>query len=505
MPKHFPKSGAVVVDHRSGSTKREEPIATQLRRHHGVFTTVETLGKRAIFLPQQPWDQEVARRPMPGGAGWATWVEIEELDEVFGCSDGASRSSVDHASGDSELPPLRRLHQCRQPARGCFDVGVGEHQQLSIRNQYAPVASLRSGQSRDMTDHPKPGIGRKVKTLGPIRTRDHDDLEPPRIVLLEEGPHTSRKQVRGAILRDDHRHRRDDGVFVQSDHRPKTVTRYGDQMGPALARARGIRQRLRRRFVENRQPQTAPPDIPTRLPDFVGIGAQKAGTSWWYALITAHPHIDTAYGGIKEVNFFEQFWNRSFTSADAARYGAHFTATPGHLCGEWTPEYLFDPWTAPLLATAAPDTRLLVIVRDPVDRYRSGLTHLVVDGKSPTPQDLRLAFYRGRYLDQLKQFTKVFSAAQLLVLQYERCVRDPRCELRRTYEFLGVDASFVPDRIERLVNATEVPYVVIDPAVAARLADDYRADNEALAAEYPGVDLSLWTHSPGTTRRLGGS
>ena len=108
---------------------------------------------------------------------------------------------------------------------------------------------------------------------------------------------------------------------------------------------------------------------------FVGVGAQKAGTSWWNALICLHPAVHRAGGQPKELHYFDRAWEDGFSEADRLRYWRYFPRPEGGVSGEWTPGYLIDFWTPELLARAAPDTRVLILLRDPLERFRSGLTH----------------------------------------------------------------------------------------------------------------------------------
>ena len=109
-----------------------------------------------------------------------------------------------------------------------------------------------------------------------------------------------------------------------------------------------------------------PPDWRTGPPDFVGIGAYRSGTTWLYEMIAAHPDVAIPPGRPKELHFFESFWEGGFTPAEVARYHRYFPRPAGKLVGEWTPRYMFDSWTPRMLAVAAPEARLLVVLRDPV-------------------------------------------------------------------------------------------------------------------------------------------
>jgi hypothetical protein len=79
----------------------------------------------------------------------------------------------------------------------------------------------------------------------------------------------------------------------------------------------------------------------------------------------------------------------------------------------------------------------------------------------------------------------------LLLLQLERCVREPESELTRTYAFLGVDPDFVPDGLHDS-HASVRPPVEIPPHVEAALRTAYAADVLDLCREFPELDASLW-------------
>lgn len=224
-------------------------------------------------------------------------------------------------------------------------------------------------------------------------------------------------------------------------------------------------------------------------PDYVGVGAQAAGHLWWHGLLLAHPHVHGATRG--ELHFFDDFCARPMTDADTAAYHAHFAKPPGTLCGEWTPRYMFDPWTPELLHRAAPDAKLLVLVRDPVERYTAGLAHQV--GRSPRAREQLLvldAIERGRYATQLRRVLAVFPREQLLVQQYERCLRDPAGEYARTLAFLGLDPDAAP---AELAPAPPEPEIVpLWPDLLADLHDTYGPEIEGLAELAPDLDLDLW-------------
>jgi hypothetical protein len=231
-------------------------------------------------------------------------------------------------------------------------------------------------------------------------------------------------------------------------------------------------------------------------PDFVGIGTQKAGTTWWHSLISSHPDVTARSDIHKERHFFSRFGSEPFTEADLDAYYGWFPRRRGEIAGEWTPDYLSCPWVAPLLHHAAPKTRLLVVLRDPVDRFRSGLSHQLANGARPTGDTLSDAVNRGFYDRHLGWWEEHFDKDRILVLQYELCAKDPVSELAKTYRFLGLDDSFRPDNLAERRSST-LRTIAIDPQVADRLADIYSEDVAALSKHLPELDLSLWTHFSG--------
>jgi hypothetical protein len=225
-------------------------------------------------------------------------------------------------------------------------------------------------------------------------------------------------------------------------------------------------------------------------PDFVGIGAQKAGTTWWYDAICAHPDVYTRDDIHKERHFFGRYALRPFGPAECSLYHNWFPRPSGRVTGEWTPDYIQHSWVPALLAQAAPRTRLLVLLRDPVERFRSGLAHQRRDRGTVAVDAYQDAFSRGLYHDALRRWTMYFPPEQILVLQYEQCIADPGGQLARTFSFLGLEPMVV-DGIEERVNAT--PHVLdLEDGARKRLVELYESDVRALSKQFPGLDLGLW-------------
>ena len=240
---------------------------------------------------------------------------------------------------------------------------------------------------------------------------------------------------------------------------------------------------------------TAPSGWLAGPPDYVGVGTARSGTSWWDQLINRHPAVVRAPGAPKELHFFDGLWERGLQAGDIERYHAHFSRPAGGICGEWTPGYMLHAWAPALLRQAAPDARLLVLLRDPVERFRSGRT--LAENRFTVGSTARAAanaaFNRGLYADQLLRLWQAFPRHQVFVLQYEQCVADPGAQLERTYAFIGLEPR-IPEGIDlrQRVNASPGSKVALSAWQTEQLARHYALENERLAGLVPELDLSLW-------------
>jgi hypothetical protein len=240
------------------------------------------------------------------------------------------------------------------------------------------------------------------------------------------------------------------------------------------------------------------PPVPERWstgpPDFVGVGAQRSGTSWWYRGLEEHPRIAAVPDRDKELHYFNRFWNGELPADFGATYHRMFPRPSGALCGEWTPRYMLDYWTPTLLREAAPQAKLLVLLRDPVERFRSGVERAVRRAPGGRPIDLGTvsdAVARGLYAAQLRRVLDHFPREQVLVQQFERCRDEPLGQLNVTLAFLGLEPlEALPASMARERTAARKPEL---PArwraeLAARLEPDVRE----LASLFPQLDLGLW-------------
>lgn len=203
-------------------------------------------------------------------------------------------------------------------------------------------------------------------------------------------------------------------------------------------------------------------------PDFIGLGAQKAGTSWIYACMYEHPQICIPQ---KELHFFsrERNWSRGcewyeqqFAACDTAK-----------VKGEFSTSYLYDPESADRIQHAYPMVKLIACLRNPVDRAVSNYVNDIKAGSVPPsiPFTAALAEHpeylqQGRYAAQLQRYLARFSADRILLLVYEDIRRDPLLFMQSIYRFLGVDPSFRPSHLNSQVNVGHVPrFVPVEKAL----------------------------------------
>jgi hypothetical protein len=249
------------------------------------------------------------------------------------------------------------------------------------------------------------------------------------------------------------------------------------------------------------------------LPDFVVIGAQKCGTGFFYNLLTRHPNVERA--AVKEVHYFDkqenlrkgtEWYRRNFPTA--RQEDGQRTIT-----GEASPSYLINRDAPERMAEVIPEARLIVLLRNPVDRAYShyhhsvrgggetrsfeeaieaGLARLLGEGNEPSepthPSDVdrsRSVSYlrRGIYVDQLLRWRRFFGDEQLLMLKSEDFFKRPQESLKLVQDFLGLP-YWEPELPPHKTNS----YDPMDPATRRQLEEFFEPHNRRLY-DYLGVDL----------------
>jgi hypothetical protein len=187
------------------------------------------------------------------------------------------------------------------------------------------------------------------------------------------------------------------------------------------------------------------------LPNFLVIGAMKAGTTSVHRYLREHPQVFMPER--KELNFFvaEDGWSKG-----TSWYERHFEAAGGAVAvGEASPNYTKYPLFAGVperIAKLLPEVRLIYLVRHPIERIRSHYLHRVLQGKERAPLEgavLTNPSYlaTSRYAMQIEQYLEWFARERLLVITTEQ-LRDERvATVRRVQAFLGVDPQWSDSRL----------------------------------------------------------
>ncbi len=192
--------------------------------------------------------------------------------------------------------------------------------------------------------------------------------------------------------------------------------------------------------------------------DFIGVGAQKSGTSWVYACLYEHPEICAP---IKEIHFF----SRPRFEKGRAWYESHFDrCDAGKKKGEFSTSYLYSKEAPERIKSLYPDTKIIAILRNPVTRAYSQYRNAIKAGEisetlafSEYQKDEVSVIDQGKYAEQLERYFALFSKDQILVTIFEDIDKDKLAFMQRIYAFIGVDASFVPSMLEETINVGRIP------------------------------------------------
>lgn len=230
------------------------------------------------------------------------------------------------------------------------------------------------------------------------------------------------------------------------------------------------------------------------LPNTLIVGAQKSGTSSFFSYLTQHP--DILGSSRKEVHYFDGGYNPRIDSFKKGEnwYRAHFPLMTKGIDQkrilEATPSYLFIPDVPKRIKAQIPDAKIIVVLRDPVERAISHFYYEVWGGHEARPimqalleeEDILASFWesgdykaphflrcsykaRGRYAEQLGRYFDVFSREQVLVLSSKDLFKNTADTLASTFDFLGLESTIrVTDTKPRNVgtNKPEVESTVLD-------------------------------------------
>ena len=188
---------------------------------------------------------------------------------------------------------------------------------------------------------------------------------------------------------------------------------------------------------------------------FAYIGTSKAGSTWLFNALAGHPEV--CLGSNKGLYYFDSHFDQG-----QQWYLDHFRAAGDRpAVGEISHSYLSSPEAPARIAQFNPDMRLLVCLREPVDRAFSDYLDLVKNGQFDGPFPAALQRFprlldRGRYATHLQRYLDVFPREQIQVSLFDDLRNDPQAYADEVFDFLGVSRRQLPpaDLASRMPAAT---------------------------------------------------
>ncbi|GFZ91748.1 tetratricopeptide repeat-containing sulfotransferase family protein [Okeania sp. KiyG1] len=243
-----------------------------------------------------------------------------------------------------------------------------------------------------------------------------------------------------------------------------------------------------------------------RGPNFIIIGAQKSGTTSLENYIAQNPHV------IPAIKKETHFWYRDFNKG-INWYLAHFPPIPkseNFITGEATPNYLENHQAAERIYNVFPEVKLLVILRNPIDRAFSQYHHwirlnwedrsfetainseLEILRKNPEKPEGDKNYWqkpgnyigRGIYIEFINKWLTVFPREQLLILKGENLYEKPVETMKQVFEFLGMPEHQLSEY--RKLNPGS--YSPINNQMRQRLSEYFQPHNQRLE-EYLGMQF----------------
>lgn len=221
------------------------------------------------------------------------------------------------------------------------------------------------------------------------------------------------------------------------------------------------------------------------MPNFLVIGAAKAGTTALHDVLAQHPKVYMS--PIKEPNFFAlEGHSLSFARGSVqdvylshcittlAAYQEQFQPNTTQISGDVSPIYLYSSEAPARIYHYLPDVKLIAILRDPIQRAYSNFLHHIRDDletctdflQAVQQEPLRIADHwwwgfhyvqAGFYYQQLRRYFDRFQRHQIQVYLYEDLLAGQIDQtLKNIFQFLEIDSTFVPDLSMRH-NVTGIP------------------------------------------------
>lgn len=191
------------------------------------------------------------------------------------------------------------------------------------------------------------------------------------------------------------------------------------------------------------------------LPKFIGVGAQRAGTTWIYNCLRQHPEIFLPQP--KELHFFSVNYEKGMEWYENKFSGA----TQDEVTGEITPNYMYREDAMQHMAKHVPDAKLFMVLRNPFERTFSAyrLFHEKfknVPFHEAIKQDQSL-IERSCYMPHIERVYRYYPAEQVKILFYDDLNARKMEFLNSIYTFIGVSENFRPENMNIKYNRMIFP------------------------------------------------
>jgi len=243
------------------------------------------------------------------------------------------------------------------------------------------------------------------------------------------------------------------------------------------------------------------------LPNYLILGVQRGGTTSLYMTLTEHPSIKPAIQ--KEVSFFDWFywlglkWYKNYFPSCKRK----------SITGEATPQYLFVPFVPRRIFETLPDVKMIVLLRNPVDRAYSnwGIQYAtdrpveflsfeeaikaeekrlkeILYSPNKLPEDISFSLFhkfllssykrRGMYAEQLKRYYELFPKDQILIVKSEDWFNKPKQVFERIITFLELDC-WIPKTFNKTVSIkSKIP--LMNDETRKKLVEFFKPYNDEL-------------------------
>jgi hypothetical protein len=194
--------------------------------------------------------------------------------------------------------------------------------------------------------------------------------------------------------------------------------------------------------------------------NFIGIGGQRCGKTTIYNWMEEHPQVITS--SEMELHFFNHRYDYGYNW-----YERNFLWKKRTLIsGEMSSSYIYDLSVPKRVFKYSPDMKIVLSVRNPIDRLISAYRHdiqignVISDGEYSISKGIEnnpTYLEYGLYAKYFNEWLNIFPKENILVVIFEEMIKTPHQSYLQLCEFLNIDNSFTPRSINKKLNHSWLP------------------------------------------------